>query len=139
MKECRSILVGTLLLAVVSACHLPTASTVQDVPSALPQIDRGIWTEHEAPGAMSGSSWGGITSSADGTRLAAVIASSYYSHPSYTGGYIYTSTDGGATWAERTAAGWRDWRCITGSADGARLAAAAAIGYIYTSDDGGAS
>jgi hypothetical protein len=34
------------------------------------------------------------------------------------GGAIYTSTDSGVTWEERTAAGSRNWQSIASSADG---------------------
>ena len=71
--------------------------------------------------------WFSITSSYDGTKLAAVVS----------GGYIYTSTDSGANWTERTVAGSRDWRSITSSYDGKNLAAIILSGYIYTSTDSG--
>jgi hypothetical protein len=35
------------------------------------------------------------------------------------GGYIYTSTDSGATWTEQTNAGTNDWDSIASSSDGA--------------------
>ena len=73
--------------------------------------------------------WSSITSSADGTKLAAVVS----------GGSIYTSTDSGATWTEQTAAGSRDWISITASADGTKLAAVVGVGSIYTSTDSGAT
>jgi photosystem II stability/assembly factor-like uncharacterized protein len=79
-------------------------------------------------------SWRSITSSSDGTKLAAV---DYW-------GYIWTSTDSGATWIQRTASGIRIWFGITSSSDGTKLAAVAYVGagysgYIYTSTDSGAS
>jgi photosystem II stability/assembly factor-like uncharacterized protein len=75
-------------------------------------------------------SWRSITSSSDGTKLAAVVAV----------GYIYTSVDSGATWTEQRSAGARSWRWITSSSDGTKLAAVvAAGGYIYTSADSGAT
>jgi photosystem II stability/assembly factor-like uncharacterized protein len=57
------------------------------------------------------------------------------------GGYIYTSTDSGTTWTECTSSGIREWSCITSSADGTKIAAAANEwgGYIYTSTDSGAT
>jgi photosystem II stability/assembly factor-like uncharacterized protein len=74
--------------------------------------------------------WRSVTSSADGTKLAAVDYS----------GYIYTSVDSGVTWTERTGAGLRAWTFITSSADGNKLVALPfASGYIYTSADGGAT
>ena len=75
-------------------------------------------------------SWYSIASSADGTKLAAVVYN----------GYIYTSTDSGATWATSTSAGSKYWYSITSSADGTKLAAVDNnSGYIYTSTDSGAT
>jgi hypothetical protein len=81
--------------------------------------------------------WQSITSSSDGTKLAAVVQS----------GLIYTSTNSGVTWTERTNAGGgvtgeslsKSWRSITSSSDGTKLAAVVYGGYIYTSTDSGAS
>ncbi|MFA6158770.1 MAG: hypothetical protein WC763_04095 [Candidatus Paceibacterota bacterium] len=70
-------------------------------------------------------SWLSITSSSDGTRLAAVV----------TNGQIYTSTDSGSTWTARESN--RNWRGITSSADGTKLAAFVQNGQIYTSTDSG--
>ena len=38
--------------------------------------------------------------------------------PFNNGGYIYTSTDSGATWTEQTASGKRVWSYIASSSDG---------------------
>ena len=73
------------------------------------------WVAMKVPGKGNPSYWYSITSSSDGTRLAAVVYN----------GYIYTSTDSGATWTEQTAAGSRRWTSITSSADGTRLSAVA--------------
>ena len=67
--------------------------------------------------------WHSITSSSDGTKLAAVVY----------GGYIYTSTDSGVNWTAQTASGSRDWNAITSSSDGTKLTAAVNPGYIYKS------
>lgn len=69
--------------------------------------------------------WAAITSSPDGTKLAAVVQN----------GQIYTSTDSGITWTARESA--RNWVEITSSADGTKLAAVVQNGQIYTSADGG--
>jgi photosystem II stability/assembly factor-like uncharacterized protein len=62
----------------------------------------------------------GITSSADGTKLAAVVS----------GGQIYLSTDSGVTW---TATGPnQSWASIASSADGRKLVAVVNGGQIYT-------
>ena len=71
-----------------------------------------------------------IASSSNGTKLAAVV---------WGGGYIYTSTDSGATWTQATSAGSRDWISIASSSDGTKLAAVVYNGYVYTSTDSGAS
>ena len=86
-----------------------------------------IWTLHNTGGL---SSWVSITSSADGTKLAAVNNAA---------GYVYTSTDSGNTWTARTGTGSLSWQSITSSADGTKLAAAVSNGYVYTSTDGGAT
>ena len=76
--------------------------------------------------------WYSITSSSDGTKLAAVVRGDY-------GGYIYTSTNSGASWTQQTASGSRYWYSITSSSDGTKLAAVHYRGYIYTSTDSGAT
>ena len=139
MRELRRALTSMLFLAVICGCQMPTASTPQTgIPQPLPP-DMRAWTEHEVPGAMGGSGWTDIASSADGTRLAAVASPS---------GYIWTSTDAGATWTSQTSIGRRSWTSITSSADGTRLAAVGAspirdypysVRYIYTSTDSGAT
>jgi photosystem II stability/assembly factor-like uncharacterized protein len=84
------------------------------------------WTDQTAAGSRG---WASITSSSDGTKLAAVVW----------GGDIYTSTDSGATWTDQTATGSRYWESITSSPDGTKLAAAVYGGDIYTSTDSGAT
>ncbi|MBX3289488.1 MAG: hypothetical protein KF855_09090 [Acidobacteria bacterium] len=69
--------------------------------------------------------WTSITSSADGTKLAAVSW----------GGQIYTSTDAGVTWTARESD--QEWWSITSSADGTKLATVIGGGQIYTSTDAG--
>jgi hypothetical protein len=61
-----------------------------------------------------------ITSSSDGSKLAAVGFDSY----------IYTSSDSGDTWIESLQAGSLQWRSITSSSDGSKLAAVASLDYI---------
>jgi hypothetical protein len=78
--------------------------------------------------------WYSITSSSDGTKLAAVIY----------GSYIWTSNDSGATWTASSTDASRSWRSITSSSDGTKLAAVTYAaggytGYIYTSTNSGAS
>merc|ERR1712159_146860 len=69
--------------------------------------------------------WRSITSSSDGTKLAAVVSD--------TNGNIWTSTDSGATWTENTSTGSaKDWWSITSSSDGTKLAAVVDNGNIWT-------
>jgi len=81
------------------------------------------WTQSNAPSEY----WNSIASSADGTRLAAVVY----------GGGIYTSTDGGVAWTQSSAPSTY-WYSIASSADGTRLAAIdGSTGYIWTSTNSG--
>ncbi|MGA2656455.1 MAG: hypothetical protein ABSH34_02945 [Verrucomicrobiota bacterium] len=57
----------------------------------------------------------------------------------YTGGQLYTSTDGGATWTAQLTDTNRLWRCVASSADGTRLVAGVYGGQVYTSKDSGAT
>jgi hypothetical protein len=92
--------------------------------------DSGVtWDERTSAGSRW---WQSITSSSDGTKLAAVTWEDY----------IYTSTNSGVTWVERTNSGQRIWLGIASSSDGTKLVATAfgsnaAGGYIYTSSDSG--
>lgn len=78
--------------------------------------------------------WQSVASSADGTKLVAVVDN----------GQIFTSTDSGAIWTPRYSN--RMWRSVASSSDGSRLVAAAwnstlepPDGFIYTSTDYGAN
>ena len=66
--------------------------------------------------------WGSITSSADGTKLAATVD----------GGYIWTSNDSGANWTEDTSVGaTKNWTAITSSSDAIYIVATINNGTIY--------
>ena len=84
-----------------------------------------VWTQTSAPNL----NWEAITSSSDGTKLAAVVY----------GDYIYTSTNSGVTWTQQTNSGSRTWSCIASSADGTKLVAAVYYGGIYASTNSGAT
>jgi hypothetical protein len=90
--------------------------------------------------------WKSVASSADGTKLVAVTSA----NTSYNGGgTVYTSSDAGATWTERTSAGTHEWCALASSADGMKLVATATLrsddaydaigGTVYTSSDAGAT
>jgi len=128
-------------------------------------IDGGAtWTERTSAG---NKGWMSIASSSDGTKLAAVSGNSIYTSADsgstwvertsvgYAGwntitssedgtrlfaaddAYIYRSTDSGVTWL-RTAS-YRQWKSVSSSSDGMKVAAVPIEGYIYTSMDGGIS
>jgi len=70
--------------------------------------------------------------SSDGDELAAVVF----------GGYLYTSSNRGAHWTNRstgTISGNKNWQGIAMSSDGERLTAVVYGGNIYTSSNEGAA
>ena len=76
--------------------------------------------------------WKSVTVSNDGSKQSVVNLR-----------YIYTSTDSGATWVQRSQAGARSWKAIADNDDGTKLVAVVGseidTGYIYTSTDSGAT
>ena len=69
--------------------------------------------------------WVSMVSSSDGLRLAACTLTN-------TGGSVFTSSDGGATWG-LTPAPNAFWTCVAGSSDGSRLLAGINGNVIYSS------
>jgi photosystem II stability/assembly factor-like uncharacterized protein len=96
-----------------------------NIATASVAFDLSYWVESAG---TSGHQWRSVTSSVDGTKLAAV---------DWNSGYIYTSTTSGLTWTSQTNSGQRAWWSITSSADGTKLAAVVNNGYIYTSNNSG--
>ena len=83
--------------------------------------------------------WRGITSSSDGTKLAAVVWDGNHGN-TVSEGNIWTSTDSGANWTEVNSTGiMKKWFGITSSSDGVKLAAVVWDGNIWTSTDSGAT
>jgi hypothetical protein len=78
------------------------------------------WTPHDQ-----NRIWYSVTSSTDGTTLAAVAS----------GGQIYTSANSGVTWIARDSG--RQWTSVASSADGTQLVAVALNDQIYTSTNSG--
>jgi photosystem II stability/assembly factor-like uncharacterized protein len=117
------------LILVLVLFVTPLATILGPIASAAPGDYS--WQQAGTTGISSGTvNWKAVASSADGTKLTAAGTNSF----------IYTSTDSGATWVERTSAGSKQWTSIASSADGAKLTAVAGNGgYIYTSTDGGAT
>ncbi len=94
-----------------------------------------VWRDQNTNGGTTNQYWRSITTSTDGSKLAAVALY----------GDIWTSTDSGAHWTDQnTTPGTTNtsWVSITSSADGTKLAAAAGGDYlggdIWTSTDSGA-
>jgi Chitobiase/beta-hexosaminidase C-terminal domain len=84
------------------------------------------WTDQGYGSGRPGSQqWTSIAMSSDGSHLAACGKS----------GYIYTTTDGGTTWACQDSLGVQQWTSVAMSSDGSRIAAC--CGDIYTSTDAG--
>ncbi len=76
--------------------------------------------------------WQSVASSADGTKLVAVIY----------GGNIYTSSDSGGSWAPQALSLYKYWYSVASSADGTKLVAVdyygtGSGGQIYTSTNSG--
>ena len=154
---------------------LPTAPAVGDVvrvsgsgaggwevaPNAGQQIPR-QWFPRD-----SNRGWIAVTSSSDGSKLAAVVYGgriyssvnsglTWTSHASnqnwssiasssdgtrlvavVNGGQIYTSVDSGVNWTAQIHAGTQQWSSVAASSDGVNLVAVAFGGLIYTSSDSG--
>jgi hypothetical protein len=93
------------------------------------------WTQTSAPS----TNWNAIASSADGTKLVAMVNElTVISSNMYIGGLICVSTNSGATWVQtvamtNSAAGW--W-WVASSADGTKLAAVD-LNHVFTSVDSG--
>jgi photosystem II stability/assembly factor-like uncharacterized protein len=83
-----------------------------------------FWATNRNLGSMA---WQAVASSVDGTKMVAAVSS----------GFLYTSTDSGATWTQRATS--QAWHSVASSADGTRLAAAVSSGLIYTSIDSGSN
>jgi len=97
-----------------------------------------IWTQRSPDG--SARYWSAIASSSDGLKLVAVASSGAVASSDSANGFIYTSTDGGATWSSNRAnalSGNNHFTGVTSSNDGAHLAATTWASGIYTSSNSG--
>ncbi len=81
------------------------------------------------------SNWVGVTSSADGAKLAAASYQYNSNAPAASHGSIFTSANAGAAWTQ-TSAPDGSWTALASSADGQKLVAATG-GSIYTSANAG--
>jgi len=73
--------------------------------------------------------WEAVASSSDGVYLMAAVYK----------GCIFSSSDSGREWLQRTGSGSRLWKALTSSSDGSFTAAVATGEYIITSSDYGAT
>jgi hypothetical protein len=117
-------------LSGVRVTTLPSGGTLTidgspAVPGSFARLNPGRAGEIWSPADPAARAWHALASSADGTRLAAVV----------NGDQIYVSGDGGATWDARASS--RAWYGVASSADGMRLAAVVQGGQIYISPDAG--
>ncbi len=114
----KYIAISAVVLSMIFAANGASAATV--------------WTTTAAPSAA----WTGLTSSSDGTHLAAVANAAG----------IYTSNDSGATWNLAYSTTGSYWGSIASSSDGSHIVAASEVstgsgidnGTIYVSSDYGA-
>lgn len=81
-----------------------------------------VWTPRD-----NSRGWTSIASSANGTKLVAVVSN----------GQIYTSNNSGESWTANESN--RGWRSVASSADGTKLVAVISGGHIWTSDNSGGS
>ena len=106
-----------------STCEKPRFDSVIQVPADIrrePWPLAWTWTQRTPM-----RNWRSITSSSDGTKLAAVV----------NGGNIWTSSDSGDTWTELVIVGsTKSWKSITSSSDGMKLAAVVYNGNIWIYD-----
>ena len=96
------------------------------------------WTSNNVPG---GTNLISIASSADGAKLVVAVGLTPSFNFAWQRGFIYTSTDSGATWTQSGAPN-KYWSSVASSADGTKLVAAAMddsanAGWIYTSTNSG--
>ena len=125
---------GTYMLtpSLAGYAFFPATRTVTVAGAAVTGQDFGGvtlgWKARSPSGAAA--KWRSIASSSDGKYLAAVVD----------GGHVYTSSDYGVTWKDRSSgsiAGNMRWWSITLSSDGKLLAAVVYGGHVYTSIDYG--
>ena len=85
------------------------------------------WTEDTSVGATK--NWRPIATSADGTKMAAIVYA----------GNIWTSNNSGETWTEVAVGNTEQWYSITMSADGTKLAATSHNGNVWISSNSGST
>lgn len=131
---------GTKLVAVVSVFH----DRPGDDPTAFSgdvwtSTDSGVtWTDNTTSGPAHGQQWKSVASDESGTRLIAATAGlGVFGGP----GAVWTSTDAGVTWTNRTAAqagmDKQSWSAVASDETGEKLVAVGPGSGIWTSTDAG--
>jgi hypothetical protein len=101
-----------------------------------------IWTSKNAgrtwapAGPRANLEWSSVASDSTGTQLVAAFGGLEGK------GNIWTSTDGGASWTDRTSYGpasYQSWTSVASDSTGTHLVAVAAYGDIWTSSDSGST
>ena len=125
VKNSKAVFLGLAAFVIaVGTLYVPNSLNAD---AALPGTN---WTQHSATSVTK--YWSDIASSADGTKLVALAGDDY----------VYTSTNSGESWTQRSPAGAgviKRWRTVASSADGTKLVIAADNDYVYTSTDSGAT
>jgi photosystem II stability/assembly factor-like uncharacterized protein len=93
-----------------------------DIALTMPSVNK-AWSQ-VAPGGPQ--RWNAIASSSDGAKLAAGAS-----------GYVFTSTDSGATWTSRSNSGTHTWTSLASSSDGAKIIGTVNGGQALRSTDSG--
>jgi hypothetical protein len=129
------------LAADSTVTHLVAITAYADIWTS---TDSGAtWTNRTQETAASGQDWQAVASDATGTHLVAVCQESVATAGGLYGGDIWTSSDSGGTWTNRTtgtAASGHEWAGVASDSTGAHLVAASAHGRgndIWTSADSG--
>ncbi|MBP7415664.1 MAG: hypothetical protein KA831_03345 [Pyrinomonadaceae bacterium] len=104
------------IMLVASATDLPSGSNAKVYISTDSGVNWNPTASHD---------FSSIASSSDGIKLVGVKNQ----------GFIYTSTDAGATWTQRASSQF--WNSVASSSDGVKLVAVALNDQIYTSTDAG--
>ena len=118
--------ISVSLVLLICALFMLTGSTASAAST---------WINRTASPGVADLSWHALTSSADGTKLAAVVDV----------GDVWTSSDSGQHWTNQTTetdASGLFWKSIASSQDGTKLAAVESVFYtgvgdVWTSTDSG--
>jgi hypothetical protein len=132
---------GTKLVAAAGNGYVVNGITIPGL--IYTSTNSGInWTPALAPS----TNWQAVASSADGTKLVAVVAGMVDGGTNSIGepygvetdGLIYISTNSGVNWTPIAGTSF-GWNSVASSADGSKLIAASFFGQLYSSTDFGAT